>query len=110
MTSTEIHTVTVTAPDPEWLAGFVRQLVGDRLCACGHITESIRAVYRWEGEVHDDREAHVSLHTSAGRVPEILRRVEEQHPYDVPCAIVSTMNAAPSYAAWVDEQTQGEPA
>ncbi|MEU6389815.1 divalent-cation tolerance protein CutA [Streptomyces sp. NPDC046939] len=106
MTETEIRTVTVTAPDPEWLAAFVRELVADRLCACGHITESIRSVYRWEGEVQDDREAHVSLHTSAERVPELLRRIEERHPYDVPCAIVSTMHAAPSYAAWVHEETR----
>ncbi|MFJ9036200.1 divalent-cation tolerance protein CutA [Streptomyces sp. NPDC102406] len=103
---TEICTVTVTAPDSAWLAGFVRQLVDDRLCACGHITESIKAVYRWQGDVHEDGEAHVSLHTSAERVPEIMRRVEEQHPYEVPCVIVAALRAAPSYAAWVVEQTR----
>jgi periplasmic divalent cation tolerance protein len=106
VTETEICTVTITAPDHEWLAEFVRQLVTDRLCACGHVTESIRSIYRWQGAVHDDAEAHVSLHTTAERVPEIMSRVEKQHPYDVPCVIVANMNAAPSYAAWVIEQTE----
>ena len=57
--------VVVTAENADWLADFTRSLVEDRLVACGHSVESIRAIYRWEGHVHDEPQARVGLHTRA---------------------------------------------
>ena len=55
--------VVITAADADWLAGFTRTLVEERLAACGHLLTPIRSVYRWEGAVHDEAEARVGLHT-----------------------------------------------
>ena len=55
--------VVITAADADWLAGFTRALVEDRLAACGHVLAPIRSLYRWDGVVHDDPEARVGLHT-----------------------------------------------
>ena len=57
--------VVVTAENADWLADFTRSLVEDGLVACGHSVESIRAIYRWEGQVHDEPQARVGLHTRA---------------------------------------------
>ena len=65
--------VIVTAEDAGWLAEWTRSLVEDRLVACGHNIASIRAVYRWEGEIHDDPQARVALHTRASLVPRLFR-------------------------------------
>lgn len=43
--------IVVTAESADWLAGFTRSLVEDRLVACGHIITPIRAIYRWEGTI-----------------------------------------------------------
>ncbi|MFF3468646.1 divalent-cation tolerance protein CutA [Streptomyces sp. NPDC002619] len=90
----------------EWLAAFAKSLVEDRLCAGSHIIPAIRSVYRWRDEVHDIGEAHVTLHTRAELVPQIIARTEREHPYEVPC-VVSTLidDAAPAYRAWIVEQT-----
>ena len=99
--------VVVTAADADWLAGFTRILVEERLAACGHLLGAIRSVYRWEGAVHDEPEARVALHTRRSLVPAVVARTEELHPYDVPCVIALPLVAgSPAYLAWVVQETR----
>ncbi len=103
----EICEVVVTAADPEWLVGFARRLVEDRLAACGHHVAAIRSVYRWAGEVHDELEARVALHTRTGLVPRIVARADAEHPYEVPCVIALPVVAGnPAYVRWVLDSTE----
>ncbi|WP_346622106.1 divalent-cation tolerance protein CutA [Blastococcus montanus] len=99
--------VVVTGPDAEWLAGFTRTLVEERLAACGHQLAPIRSVYRWEGAVHDEAEARVALHTRSSLVPAVVARTHELHPYDVPCVIALPLLAGnPAYLRWVADETR----
>jgi len=99
--------VVVTGPDPEWLAGYTRTLVEERLAACGHNLARIRSIYRWEGVVHDEAEARVALHTRRSLVPEVVDRTHELHPYDVPCVIaLPLVGGDPAYLRWIAEQTR----
>lgn len=99
--------VVVTADDADWLVGFTRQLVEDRLVACGHNITPIRAVYRWDGEVHDDRQARVGLHTRASLVAAIVARADRDHPDDVPCVIALPIaDGHPEYLRWVYAETE----
>ncbi|MEU4562521.1 divalent-cation tolerance protein CutA [Actinoplanes sp. NPDC023936] len=104
--TTDICEVVITAADPEWLAGFTRRLVADRLAACGQQVAAIRSIYRWDGEVQDDPEARVALHTRVDLVDRIIERVGAEHPYDVPCVLALPILAAnPAYADWVRQET-----
>ncbi|RBY95880.1 divalent-cation tolerance protein CutA [Blastococcus sp. TF02-8] len=99
--------VVVTAADAEWLAGFTRALVEERLAACGHHLSPIRSVYRWEGAVHDEPEARVALHTRRSLVPEIVARTVELHPYEVPCVIAMPLvGGNPGYLRWIGAETR----
>jgi periplasmic divalent cation tolerance protein len=99
--------VVITADDPGWLAGFTRTLVEERLAACGHLVEPVRSIYRWQGELHDDREARVALHTRRALVPAIVARAAELHPYDVPCVLALPVTGGnPAYLAWVLAETR----
>ena len=104
----DICEVIVTSDDAEWLAGFARRLVEDRLAACGHQTATIRSVYRWEGAVQDDAESRIALHTRASLVDAIVGRADVEHPYEVPCVIaLPVMAAHPAYRDWVLAETSG---
>jgi periplasmic divalent cation tolerance protein len=99
--------VVVTAADADWLAGFTRTLVEERLAACGHVIGPIRSVYRWEGAVHDEREARVALHTRRSLVPAVVERTHELHPYAIPCVIaLSLVGGSPAYLQWIVEETR----
>ena len=102
----EICEVVITAADADWLGGFTRRLVEDRLAACGQQIAAIRSVYRWDGAVQDDPEARVALHTRTALVDRIVERADAEHPYDVPCVIALPVVAAnPAYVAWVQAET-----
>jgi periplasmic divalent cation tolerance protein len=102
----DICEVVITAADADWLAGFTRRLVEDRLAACGHQTPAIRSIYRWDGEVQDDPEARVALHTRLSLVDRIVERANAEHPYEVPCVIALPVIAGnPAYLDWVRAET-----
>ncbi|MGX5654321.1 divalent-cation tolerance protein CutA [Geodermatophilus nigrescens] len=103
----DVVEVVVTGPDAEWLAGYTRTLVEERLAACGHQLAAVRSVYRWEGAVHDEPEARVALHTRAALVPELVARTAELHPYDVPCVLALPVSGGnEDYLRWVVAETR----
>jgi periplasmic divalent cation tolerance protein len=109
MSEREICEVVITAGDPAWLAAFTRRLVEDRLAACGHQIAAIRSIYRWDGEIQDEPEARVALHTRIAHVELIVARADREHPYDVPCVIALPVQAAnPAYAEWVWQETSAD--
>lgn len=109
----ELCEVCVTAPDGDagWLADLTARLVEERLCACGHLTRQLRSIYRWKGEVQDETEAKVALHTRLALVPAIVAVVAETHPYEVPGIFaLPLVGGSPEYLQWVrDETRQGRP-
>lgn len=74
-------------PSADWLAAFTRILVEGRLVAYGHSIASIRAIYRWAGEIHDEPQARVVLHTRASLGGEIVVRAGRDNTDAVPCVI-----------------------
>jgi periplasmic divalent cation tolerance protein len=102
--------VVITAESADWLADFTRQLVEDRLVACGHNFANIRAIYRWDGQIHDDPQARVGLHTRASLVPEIVARADLDHADDVPCVIAFPIAGGHTgYLQWIYNQTLTTP-
>ena len=107
MDASDFCEVVVTAADAEWLAGFTRTLVEERLAACGHVIPAVRSVYRWDGAVHDGAEARVGLHTRRTLVPAVVARTAELHPYDVPCVLaVPLVGGSAAYLEWLAAETR----
>jgi periplasmic divalent cation tolerance protein len=95
MAASELCEVVLTAPDPDWLLEFSRQLVTDGLCASAHNFQPIRSVYRWRGGIYERTEARA-------RLPEIIDRVRADHPYEVPGVSTRPIDGGnPDYLAWI---------
>ena len=106
MSYDDLCEVVITAPDSDWLTEFTRRLICDRLCACAHNFKEIRSIYRWQGTVHDEREARAALHTRRTLVPSIVERVDSQHPYEVACTIaLPLVDGSNAYAQWIRDET-----
>ncbi|MGH3326494.1 MAG: divalent-cation tolerance protein CutA [Streptomycetales bacterium] len=96
----------MTAPEPDWLLEFTRQLVDEGLCASAHNFTPIHSIYRWQGQVHDRPEGRASLHTRTALLPEIVARAKETHPYQVPSISTRPIeDGNPDYLQWVRDQT-----
>src|SRR5215468_4036050 len=102
----ELCEVVITAPDPDWLYSFARELVQDGLAASAHNFAPVRSIYRWQGQVHERAEGRVSLHTSRDWIAEIVARAQREHPYDVPgVSARPIIDGNPDYLAWMAEET-----
>lgn len=92
--------VFTTFASEESAAEVVRQLVEERLVACGTLVPGARSIYTWEGKVEDSRECLVLLKTT--RFSELESRLRELHPYELPEIVgVETRALSPAYADWV---------
>lgn len=87
----------------------VRTLVEERLVGCGNILPAVRAIYRWQGRIEDDRETLVLAETTDEVVDVAMARIRELHSYDVPkiLAIVPDRCDAP-YDAWLRSEVSLE--
>ncbi|HEX5120449.1 MAG TPA: divalent-cation tolerance protein CutA [Pseudonocardiaceae bacterium] len=104
--SKSVCEVVITAPSQDWLIEFARDLVNRRLCASAHSFASIRAIYRWRGEVYDKPEYRVALHTRHSLVGEIVRLTIEHHPYEVPSvSVLPIVDGNPDYLEWIVGET-----
>lgn len=97
--------VIVTGP-PDDMPGLVEKLVDERLIACAHLTP-ITSTYRWQGSVEHTAEVRAAMHTTKARIEELLRRIPETHPYEVPCILVVPILTGDSdYVAWINAETE----
>ena len=110
----DVLVVLVTAPDLETARILVRSVVDERLAACGNILPGMTSIYRWEGEVMEDPEVLVILKTAARVLPDLVSKLEEAHPYDVPEVIgLPVVGGLGRYLAWVSDESRpdsGDPA
>ena len=82
-----------------------KQLVEERLAACANIFP-IKSIYEWNATLQDDQEWVAIVKTTHERWPTLKSRVEEIHPYEVPCIMKIEVEANEKYEAWIHAQTR----
>lgn len=80
------------------------QLIKEKLIACANI-HKIQSMYQWEGEVVKAEEWVSILKTSNLKWEIVRDRVEEIHPYDIPCVSKLNVDSNGNYAKWINEVT-----
>ncbi|WP_276260972.1 divalent-cation tolerance protein CutA [Haloglomus litoreum] len=100
-------TAYITAPE-DAAADLARTLVEERLAACVNRV-ACDSVYRWEGEVVTDEEVILLAKTTGERYDALVARVEELHPYDVPCVErFDEADVLPAFGEWRAAAVGGE--
>ena len=84
-----------------------RTLVVERLAACVNVLPPMASVYRWNGQVEQDREQQLVIKTTAERLPALEARIRELHTYELPEFLVMTADGgSAAYLAWVEESVR----
>lgn len=105
---TRVRVVLVTLPSMAEGRGLVRTLVEEGLVACGNLVPGLVSIFPWEGEVQEEAEVLAILKTVEQRLPDLVRRVPELHPYDVPEVLSLPVDRGHDpYLNWVAELVSG---
>ena len=99
--------VYMTAGDEDEARKLGRALVEARLAASVNVIPAVRSFYRWQGRVHDEREAVLIAKTRESLVDDLVARVKELHSYDCPCIVALPIRAGnPDYLDWITAETE----
>lgn len=89
-------------PDAETAAAVASRLLDEGLIACANILPAVRSLYVWRGERGDAEETGVLFKTNTNRLPQLVARLGELHPYEEPAIVGWRCDAAsPGTAAWL---------
>ncbi|QLK25949.1 divalent-cation tolerance protein CutA [Natrinema zhouii] len=98
-------TVYITAP-PAAADDIAETLVEERLAACVNRL-STTSTYRWDDSIHRDDEAILLAKTTDEAYDELVDRVRDLHPYDVPCLErFDEDDVLESFATWRAESVE----
>lgn len=82
-----------------------RTLLEQHLVACVQINEDIYSLYRWEGNICEEREILLCAKTEASKWNEIHDLIKQAHPYDLPEILAFTpAQYDQHYSKWVQSE------
>lgn len=82
-------------------AKLARALLDARVCACVSVVPQVRSLYRWQGELRDEREVLLLIKTAPRRLAALRRALATLHPYAVPEVLVLSAATHSAYARWL---------
>ena len=98
--------VYITVGNEDEAKKIAKILVNERLAACVNIYK-VESVYRWRGELVEDKELVLIAKTTDNKVEKIIKRVKEVHSYELPCIISFKIDKGlEEFIKWVEESTK----
>jgi periplasmic divalent cation tolerance protein len=99
---TDVRLLYVTTKDNDQARTIARELLDQRLIACANILPQMESLYRWNGEVQNDKESVLILKTSASLVARATEAVLKLHSYETPCVLeLKIESGAKGYLDWL---------
>jgi len=101
------YVILCTVPDEATAAAISRALVTEKLAACCNVIPGLRSIYRWKGEICDDREYLLMIKSHADVYGRLEQRIQSLHPYEIPEILALPVNEGfLKYLTWVDENVE----
>lgn len=102
-----ILVVTTTVGSEATATALARTMVEQRLAACVQIDPEVTSLYRWKGDLCEDREVRLVIKTTPAREGALRAFLAEHHPYELPQFVATTAAASAEYARWVRDEVSG---
>lgn len=98
--------VLTNLPDEASARNLAEKLIEQGLAACINMLAPCTSFYRWEAQVHQDREIPLLIKTTRQRYPDLEKAIRADHPYELPeiVAVPITLGLF-EYLAWVENET-----
>jgi periplasmic divalent cation tolerance protein len=106
---TDFVVVLSTAPSEEVGRKIARDIVRARLAACVNVVPGVVSIFEWKGKLEEENEVLLVMKTTRDRAGEVVRKVVELHPYEVPEVIaLPIVEGNPEYLSWVLSSADSE--
>jgi periplasmic divalent cation tolerance protein len=107
---TDALIVTTTVDSEDLAVKIASGLLERHLAACVNIVSPVRSIYRWKGQVHDDREKVLMIKTMARKFREVRDYIREVHTYELPEIIAYQVAAADeNVLEWITDSVKEPP-
>lgn len=96
----------IPCPDKPSAETIARALLEEKSVGCANIIPGMESMYWWEGKIETSSEYILILKTlkTPDAQERITKRVQELHPYDVPCVMtLPVLGINESYKKWLEE-------
>lgn len=94
------------APDLLLAKRIAHVLVEEHLAACVNLAPAGLSMYMWEGVLEGTEEIPLTIKTTLARSAELVARLTQLHPYEVPEILVLPVSGGSgSYLDWCRSQT-----
>lgn len=102
----EIHITYVTFVSVEEAERVARAVVRERLAACANLTQGIKSIFEWKGELLEEQECIAVFKCTHAGLDALHARIVELHSYECPCVVSWALSAGnPLFLKWVEENT-----
>jgi periplasmic divalent cation tolerance protein len=102
-----VNFVYITVGNTDEAKKIGKALVSYRLAACVNIIDNMYSMYRWEGEIQNDKEVVLIAKTMESLVPALIDKVKSMHSYDCPCIVsLPILDGNKAFLEWIAEQTK----
>ena len=100
--SSKICFVYTTFPKLKEAKSVCEKLINEKLIACANIHPEMVSMYKWKGELEIGDEVSAILKTSPAKLSDLVHRLREIHPYEVPCiTVLGTHFVNEEYSDWL---------
>ena len=100
--SSNIISIYTTFPNKEKATKLSSYLIDNQFVACANYFP-ISSSYMWNGEIQNEEEVASLFKTTKEKWDQVSEKLEELHPYDIPCIIKYEIEANESYSKWVKD-------
>jgi len=81
----------------------VRELIDTDLVLCSNIIDNVNSIFKWEEEIKTENECIVIMKCLAENSKKIVDKIEEIHPYEIPCIFSININQCNSkFLNWIN--------
>jgi len=99
--------VTTTLPSEAAAQQLAAQVVEQRLAACAQVMGPISSTYRWKGSIEQAAEWYCNLKTTKTRLPALMTRIRELHPYKLPEIVsIPIQQGDTAYLQWIETEVE----
>ncbi|HEY1078724.1 MAG TPA: divalent-cation tolerance protein CutA [Bdellovibrio sp.] len=96
----------VPCPDKATAEKIARTLLEEKIVGCANIIPGMESMYWWQGKIEASSEYILLLKTlkTSDAQNRITNRVQELHPYEVPCVMtLPVLGINESFKNWLEE-------